>query len=151
VLVFALDVTVPSGVWRDTADIDTGFIALAGPFPKTVNLAALAGASAPMGALTVTLRGMLDDPAVTDQATGRGFAYVGTVADLATLVVDSDTDDVTLPGGGSLDGFTYDAARMLDVMPVANPATGPSIVVDCTSAGANAAVKVTGRRHYLIG
>lgn len=147
----AVEFTVPSGVWRDTADLDTGAVLLTpgttSAVNKNVSLTAFAGASAPITAIEVTVAGMVTGLQVTCPETGEFFAYDVALAAGQSLVVNAVTDTVTAP---SLDQFRYKGPYMIEAIPPDDPAVAPVLNVTATQADPSASIRVTGRRHYLI-
>ncbi len=149
----SIEVRVPGAFWRDQAIIDTGDLSIAGLSGTAVTLAldAFAGADAPMADLTVHVAGLVNGLRVTTPETGHYFAYSGVLNDGETLVINSATSSLTVPGGsaGNLARFTYTGTRFFELFPRPDD-SAPQLRVLAASSGANASLRFVGRRSYLV-
>lgn len=146
-----LEVRVPDAFWSDATDVDTGALAVAGPYPQTVQLPALAGADAPMGTLRAALTGPLNGLRLVTPETGDYLAYSGLLAAGETLIVDAGAGTLTVPNGtaANLARVTYTGPRFLEVFPRPDGAP-PQLRVEAASGSTGATLRVTGRRRYLV-
>ncbi|MEQ7008464.1 hypothetical protein ABN028_20020 [Actinopolymorpha sp. B17G11] len=146
-----IDVLVPSGVWQDTTDTNTGLIYLSPGTTAAVNrmvdLPGFTGSSAPLTALRATITGMATNVQLTCPDTGGWFRYDSSLDVGATLTVNAATDSVT---GPNLDRWRYTGPYMFEVIPPDNATTAPRIQVTATLADHNATLRIVGRRAYQV-
>lgn len=139
-----LEFTIPAAYWfgPDGSASATG---TAG----TVNLTWQQAASAPLEHLEFTLTGPFTSMTVTAPSTGDSFTYSKAVAGGQSVVINSDTGEVTGAGGHTADPrlLAYTADRFLTVAP-GLPGSVPQ--VEWTSVGGSAAtgLAVAGKVAY---
>lgn len=147
-----LDIQVPSGTWQNTHDVDTGWIPLLegitpGPVNRLIDLHGFAGASAPLTTLRYHIRGTVEGLRITCPETGEWAAYYVPLGSDETLHIDAAKDIVTAP---RVDAFHYKGPYMMEAIPSDDINVKPQLRVYATNAGLGAALRVRGRRLYLI-
>lgn len=147
----SIDVVVPSGVWQDTTEIDSGFIYLSPMKTSAVNrlvdLNGFAGASAPLTGLRVAITGMVQGLQITCPETGSWFRYDSTLNVGSILTVDAARDTVS---GPNLENWRYTGPYMFEAIPNTDPTRPPQLQVTATLADHNATLRFVGRRYYQV-
>lgn len=144
-----IEVSIPSGTWQDTVDLDTGGIlldsTLAGSVNKLVPLTQFAGASAPMTTLTISVKGTITGMVLTDPVTGDWAKYPS-LGGSDVLTLDCASDTVSAP---NIDKLTYSGAYFMQVQP-ADDGSAPALRITGTGTGAGTWLRVQGRRQYAV-
>jgi hypothetical protein len=152
----SIEVNVPAAYWDGTVDRNAGIAMPGAAANGSVDLALtpFAASTAPMEKLTYKVTGPIDNPTVTDRtdfANGEWLWYAGSIPAGQSLVVNSDTWQVTGLGGfvPNVAALNFSDRRFLWV-PSARPGAVPTVRLTGSNVTAATRLDVSGREAFLL-
>lgn len=146
---FSVSIQVPAAFWQDLNEVTTGSLVASG---ASVNLAALAGATAPMEDLRVQLVGPWNNPRLTF-ADGSWVQYSESFTAGQGVLIDASNWTLSGVGGyvPALAKLTYSGmSSHWMCLPPTNDVV-PTVSLSGTARTGATAMTMTGRRKYLVG
>lgn len=146
--VFTLVVSLQDSFWEDSQPTTVATPA-GSSLPKTLDLTAAAGMSAPCKDAVVTVTGPITNPRVTNPETGVWAQMVGTLAAGKNLVIDSKQFTATVDGVPV--SFRHGGHAAFVYIPTRQGMTSiPRLVLSGTGGGTGTKMSVTMRRKWKL-
>lgn len=148
-----IEVTVPRAYWRGTVLRTAQRTVPLGATVVTLPLPEFARSTAPMEGLTYRITGPVTSPTVadiTDDGVADSFTYSGVIGSGQTLVVNSDTWQVTGEGFTPNQAAMNYTGRVFLPVVAARPGRTPTLRLTGTSMNTATTLRVSGYEAFLL-
>lgn len=145
------ELLVIGAFWEDAEELVSRLpYTVGGADSQRLEVYSLQGQTAPCNDAEVTITGPCESVSVTDELTGRGFTYSGTMDADDVLVVQPDGRFGALLNGTSIiTVVAFTGPSLLKLSPAPGPVEGPGVIVDVDDAADGFSVTLRTRGKYL--